>query len=329
MRYIIFSLFFLMISIQSYTFDRVIIWGHKLHSHTHSYIHHGFYRAFKALGYSTYWVDSLQDLHGIELSNSLFLTEGQCTDHIPLRKDCDYILHNVDQTQWKNKVDENRILAIQVFTIDVLKRQSSEHSVEIEPYLFFSKEHKILYMPWATDLLPDEIEQNKLRLKTQGISNKNHLIAWVGTIGQGEFGNSNEIHRFVNEAKHLNPKIRFDPGKKNLSMEGNCTFISKAYLAPAIVGQWQKKQGYIPCRIFKNISYGAMGITNSYHTWKLFKEKIIYHPNEKTLFHLAQERMKSYTLEDQLEIMDFVKDHHTYINRIQTILKCLNTCKGV
>ncbi len=23
-------------------FERVIIWGHKLHTHTHSYIHYGF-----------------------------------------------------------------------------------------------------------------------------------------------------------------------------------------------------------------------------------------------------------------------------------------------
>src|SRR5690348_13238916 len=26
-------------------FEKVIIWGHKLHSHTHSYIHNGFYHA--------------------------------------------------------------------------------------------------------------------------------------------------------------------------------------------------------------------------------------------------------------------------------------------
>lgn len=26
---------------------KVVIWGHKLHSHTHSYIHNAFYNAFK------------------------------------------------------------------------------------------------------------------------------------------------------------------------------------------------------------------------------------------------------------------------------------------
>ena len=35
--------------------NKVIIWGHELHNHTHSYIHNAFYRTFKYLGYNVYW----------------------------------------------------------------------------------------------------------------------------------------------------------------------------------------------------------------------------------------------------------------------------------
>ena len=35
-------------------FDKIIIWGHKLHTHTHSYIHYGFYKAFKR----DWWVNN-------------------------------------------------------------------------------------------------------------------------------------------------------------------------------------------------------------------------------------------------------------------------------
>ena len=35
---------------------RVVIWGHPLHSHTHSYIHAGFARAFEYLGFEVLWV---------------------------------------------------------------------------------------------------------------------------------------------------------------------------------------------------------------------------------------------------------------------------------
>ena len=27
-------------------FKQIVIWGHKLHSHTHSYIHYAFHKAF-------------------------------------------------------------------------------------------------------------------------------------------------------------------------------------------------------------------------------------------------------------------------------------------
>ena len=37
---------------------KVVIWGHKLYSHTHSFIHSGFFKAFKHLGYDTYWFDN-------------------------------------------------------------------------------------------------------------------------------------------------------------------------------------------------------------------------------------------------------------------------------
>ena len=36
-------------------FNKVIIWGFPLHTHTHSYIHGGWYKAFQHLGYETHW----------------------------------------------------------------------------------------------------------------------------------------------------------------------------------------------------------------------------------------------------------------------------------
>ena len=34
---------------------KIVIWGYPLYSHTHSYIHAAFYKAFTHLGYETYW----------------------------------------------------------------------------------------------------------------------------------------------------------------------------------------------------------------------------------------------------------------------------------
>jgi hypothetical protein len=56
---------------------KVVLWGHKLHTHTHSYIHFAFHKAFKHLGYDTYWFDNNDDVSGFDFFGSLFITEGQ------------------------------------------------------------------------------------------------------------------------------------------------------------------------------------------------------------------------------------------------------------
>ena len=42
--------------------NKVIIWGHKLNTHSHSYIQLGFYRAFAYLGYDVMWLDDSDDV---------------------------------------------------------------------------------------------------------------------------------------------------------------------------------------------------------------------------------------------------------------------------
>ena len=58
--------------------------------------------------------------------------------------------------------------------------------------------------------------------------------------------------------------------------------------------------------IFKNISYGQMGVTNSLRVYELFEGKIVYDPDTKELFRKACERLKTFTQEDLYELMDFV-----------------------
>lgn len=94
-------------------------------------------------------------------------------------------------------------------------------------------------------------------------------------------------------------------------------------MAPAIVGSWQKSVGYIPCRIFKNISYGQMGITNSQTVFDLFEGKIVYNSNTLKLFYEAEKKLKELNYEDIYKLMDFVKQNHTYLNRIKVLIDCL------
>ena len=91
-------------------------------------------------------------------------------------------------------------------------------------------------------------------------------------------------------------------------------------MAPAIQGPYQCGKGYIPCRIFKNISYGQWGITNNQTVYDLFKGKIVYNPDTYQLFYDAKNYIDNAPINELYELMDFIKNNHTYINRIDTLL---------
>jgi hypothetical protein len=301
--------------------NKVIIWGHKLYSHTHSFIHYSFFKTFKHLGYDTYWFDNDDNVSNFDFSCCLFLTEGQVDSKMPLRDDCYYVLHNVEQEKYRNStINKNKVLIIQVYTKDCLKR----NELQLEKCIHYTKStnkdsYSVLYFPWATDLLPHEIEQN---IKNYDNVNTTQNIYF---IGMGIYYTNVIIDSFCKN-NNLN-YVQIGGFSNNVDTETNQKYISESIIAPAIQGdKWQVDVGYVPCRIFKNISYGKMGVTNNETVYELFGKKIIYHPNMYDCLELGlqfEKNDKEYKKEKVIELMNFVKEKHTYVNRIQLILKCL------
>ena len=82
---------------------KFIAWGLKLHSHTHSYIHVAYCKAFQYLGYDVYHLDDSDDISNFDFTNSIFLTAGICDKNIPIIKEAKYILHNCEELEkYKN-----------------------------------------------------------------------------------------------------------------------------------------------------------------------------------------------------------------------------------
>lgn len=292
--------------------DKVILWGHKLHSHTHSYIHWGFDRAFKHLGFDTYWFDNKDDLASFDFSNSLFITEGQVDQNIPVRDDCYYIIHNCKANKYQHLLNNNHAIILQVYSHDCLKRNDSKLST----CFHYDLSQPVIYMPWATDLLPHEIDAVKDKLPTVQKNNNAQFIGSAG--GMGGFGNVSQINAFKKACQEQNRSFIIR-NAGSCSMEENIASIQQAYIAPALQGSWQCENGYIPCRIFKNISYGALGVTNSKAVYDLFEGEVIYNPDPYKLFYDTQEALKTWTLEHQYALMDLVRDKHTYLNRIESL----------
>lgn len=325
MKKIFFTFILLFYASNAYVFEKVVMWGHKLHSHTHSYIHNAFFRAFSHMGYKTYWFDDKDDVSNFDFSNSLFITEGSVDKNIPLREDCFYILHNCYRDKYEKLIENKRTITLQVYTDSCRKYPDN---IEVEPFIFYNVPGRAIYFPWATDLLPHEIDIIKDQVKNKFYNNflhRSNLIVWVGTIGGGEFGNENEINPFKRACKEH--KIKFihrDPWHKGTSLQENIKFMMDSYIAPAIVGTWQERVGYIPCRIFKNISYGNFGVTNCKRAYELFEGKIIYNKNTYQLFYDTKNFLQKATFQDLENQMNFVRDNHTYINRINSLLKFID-----
>jgi hypothetical protein len=285
-----------------------VLWGHKLHTHTHSYIHEGFARAFQFLGYDVHWVDDNDDVSGIDFSGALFVTEGQVDGRIPIRQDCKYILHNCDGEKYASV--RSHCLTIQVYCASQLRGRALDR---VGPASYYAD--GVLYQPWATDLLPNEIRFEWADIPREPAS------YWVGTVGGGVFGNVNELDGFQRACQDHGVGFVQRGG---VSRELHIALIQRSQLAPAITGTWQVEQGYVPCRIFKNISYGQLGLTNSAAVHDVFDGQLIMNSDTHQLFLDGEEARRAPSAPARVrELMRTVRDTHTYVQRIDSILKVL------
>ena len=209
-------------------------------------------------------------------------------------------------------------LIIQVYTTDVDTRDIIR--LPSKKYEFWQPNGNVFYMPWATDILPDEINKNIEKVKALQIPNKSRKEAmFLGTVGGGEFGNINEIVNFEEGCKNMWVPLLL-ASSTSIDQVQSIELVQQAYITPTIVGTWQKRQGYIPCRIFKTISYGQLGVTNSKHAYDIINNLGVYSEDETQLCNKAIEVLESESGTDRIiESMKLVRDHHTYINRLESI----------
>ena len=167
------------------SFKKLIVWGHKLGTHTHSYVHNGYYRAANALGYETYWFDDKDDVSNFDFSNSIFITEHLVCKNMPIRNDCVYFNHNVDYpfTQ-SNRDTEHRLthpnyynfvyFSDRYFTSEntIINWPSTEELVKINEHHFYHAKSKTITTTWATDLLPNEIKGIEPSLFDESLKNE-------------------------------------------------------------------------------------------------------------------------------------------------------------
>jgi len=313
---------------------KFIIWGLQMYEHTHSYIHYAFNKAALFLGWDSEWVADTVDnqIKYRDCDEYLFLTLGGYEKNIPINKNSFYILHNCEPKPYTEIPLKNK-LVLQVFTNDVYERKII--NLPGKKFEFWQPDINCFYMPWATDLLPYEIEDNITEKKKNFLNSDSTEIKkslpyalFLGSVGGGIFGNTNELNNFKDGLNTENIPMYFSTETK-VNQEQSIIAIKNASIAPTIVGTWQKKQGYIPCRIFKTISYGKLGITNSKQSHEVINNLTLYSQDENKLGIMASDTVINEFKYQEiiLDAMKFVRDNHTYLNRIESIQFIFN-CKS-
>jgi hypothetical protein len=319
-------------------YSKIVIWGHPLYSHTHSYVHDAYYRAFKHLGYDVYWFHDKDYPEDFDYTNCLFIGEGFADEKLPINdSSCYLIMYCPSPIKYQNA---GRYIDIRMAAVD-FKDHIQEYSlnketvIKLGPACYFEPktankvrvkndyvdyeidDYDKVYISWATNLLPDEFEEEDIYLERE------NSIYYCGTISpHGECENYSTWEPFIKTCQENG--IRFihnDPWSNPLSMGDVIVRTQKSLLGIDIRGPQHLKQGLLTCRVFKNMSYGHLGLTNSKAIFEELEGNCIFNEDTKQLFYDGMKNKDNYILIKKG--MQYVKENHTYVNRIESILSIL------
>ena len=320
---------------------KIIIWGfypkNGVLQNTISYVWNSFYNAFKYLGYEVYWFPN-QKIDNFDFSNCVFISEGYDDSEIPLDKTSTYFVHcaynpekyvgkvrkfidmrynlkKIDHPNYVYELDkENTKMDIGCYyepsTNQVIDFKNGKVSYRIDD---FDK----IYIGWATNLMPNEINEDDVYCAR---SNK---VYFLGSLSSdGKYSNIHLIEEFAKEC-HKN-KIEFvvnNFSNNQLSEDDYIDLCKESLLGFDIRCQADVEWGRISCRLYKNMSYGHLGMTNCYEAYKELDEHCIYNESASQLFYDAMSKKDDF--EFIKKGVNYIKEHHTYVNRVKSMMKVI------
>lgn len=320
-------------------YKKIIVWGALPDTgHTHSFIHGAIVRAALAMGIECHWLDNRHIVSKNFFDDALVITEQWLvfangnSDKLPLNKSSCYLVHYLGN---KGQVEGNPGASMYLgkvgklidfrfasnWGIDGVPDKNYAYKFEREKYealsdfSFYEKgqEYDNLYSIWGTDLLPNEIDFDS-RFTPQ-----RRQAFFCGTIRED---NQGMFIPFIQKCKDNEiPFVYNSPWNNPLPTEKVREWVVSSLLPLDCRPANHLANGYIACRTIKNISYGALGMTNSKVIYDLFDGEIAYAANSGDLFDVAIEMQNDPKTKDLiLNQMKKIKEHHTYINRVQDMI---------
>lgn len=310
-------------------FDRVVVWGHKpryvqrygiwlVRRHTHSYIHEGYFRAFSYLGFSTSWLEDEPASAQVDLRRALVLTEDQADLHLPAVADCSYVLHH--STKAKYAQSDARVLNLANFTTVEVEKLTKANGIDsnwkkLDDVTFYDSRSRTLYQPWATNLLPTEINTHQ----TFTPSRSQKFVHYVGTTRHDNIPHSMRIIR--QHVKREGLCLKVHSGVDDVTAEA---LMYSSRTSFDVRGTHHRNVGYIPCRIWKGLSYGIPMTSNSPKLHSIFGDRVNFAFSDMEMLDSSITHTDSSSYDQINDNKSWIKNHHTFVNRALRILEILS-----
>jgi hypothetical protein len=319
-------------------YSKVVIWGHPLYSHTHSYVHDAYYKAFNHMGYEVYWFHDDDYPEDFDYTNCLFIGEGFADKKIPINDTSCYLIMycpspikyqesgryidvRMSAVNFKDHIQEyslNKNTALKIGPACYFDPKTSNKVRVKNDYVDYEMDdYDKVYIAWATNLLPEEFNEDDIYIPREP------NIYYCGTISpSGICENYSNFGPFMEECRKNDIGfIHNDPWANPLSTEEVIRRTQESLLGVDIRGPQHVKQRLLTCRVFKNISYGHLGLTNSEEMYRELDGNCVFCKDTAQLFYEGMKNRENEKL--ILDGMRFVKENHTYINRVNSLLSIL------
>jgi hypothetical protein len=291
---------------------KVIIWGLKSDFHSHKFIQGAFYRNFLDMGYETIWIDDLESNQNLVNRLDIVFAVDVASRFLPIVQGAKYVLHNLFA----------ETLGLDKNYINIQVHYSAASGVNLGiPYVHWDSEKRTLFQPWG---VPTHPKNWKLPNESKSLNEY-----WVGSIWNNDLkqGNSDFMEGYISSLNEQGIKFfrrgtpsRFQP--QGVSEAKSIRFVNKSAVGAAVVGNWQKENRYIPCRLFKNIASGAVPSSNADFSELFGLNGGIFNDNPDTVIRkvigLSQSEKTDLVESAQQKILPY-----TYHAGIQRILQYL------
>jgi hypothetical protein len=290
------------------------------------------------LGIETFWFDDKNFPEDFDWDRTLFITEGFASRNIPIRENSCYLsMYEPDPKRFADhaRYIELRLCAtdfedhVSKYSFDPSNCLKTESSVFLQKakdrnvlvnndYISYSMaSHDIIYLNWATNLLPNEIN-----LKDAYYPRKKFFF-FSGTISKK--GKNENFSQFKELKKALKAKnidfIHNNPWESPLPSAEVQNLTKKSIVGIDLRSDQHLRENLVTCRVFKNVSYGQLAATNSSSIFKEMNGLGVYSTEPEELLELALSARFNYELIQ--EGMRHVKNNHTYLNRLYGITAAL------